>query len=158
MPSSRGSFQPRDRTQVSRIADGFFTIWSTKEVLYIYILYMYYIYICLYTYIFSPNTYWILNICPSSSLEKEGESLSSIPERKQIISWGKRRVFSIPECEHLAPGEMRKFCTFEWDQGSTIKEAMDPELIAVKFEKQVVPRKEKKEIFSTIIACWLFFA
>ena len=36
---------------------------------------------------------------------------------------------------------------------STIKEAMDPELIAVKFEKQVVSRKEKREIFSTIIAC-----
>ena len=28
---SRGSSQPRDQTQVSRIADGFFTIWATKE-------------------------------------------------------------------------------------------------------------------------------
>ena len=30
MPSSRRSSQTRDRTQVSRIAVGFFTIWTTK--------------------------------------------------------------------------------------------------------------------------------
>ena len=33
MASSRRSSQPRDLTQVSHIADGFFTIWSTKETL-----------------------------------------------------------------------------------------------------------------------------
>ena len=31
MPSSRGSSQPRDQTQVSRIAGRFFTIWATRE-------------------------------------------------------------------------------------------------------------------------------
>ena len=31
MPSSRGSSQPRDLTQVSHIAGGFFTIWATRE-------------------------------------------------------------------------------------------------------------------------------
>ena len=31
MPSSRESSQPRDQTQVSRIAGGFFTIWVTRE-------------------------------------------------------------------------------------------------------------------------------
>ena len=31
MPSSRGSSEPRDRTQVSCIAGRFFTIWATKE-------------------------------------------------------------------------------------------------------------------------------
>ena len=31
MPSSRGSSQPRDRTQVSHNAEGFFTIWATME-------------------------------------------------------------------------------------------------------------------------------
>ena len=31
MPSSRGSSQPRDQTQVSCIAGGFFTIWATRE-------------------------------------------------------------------------------------------------------------------------------
>ena len=31
MPSSRGSFQLRDQTQVSYIAGRFFTIWATKE-------------------------------------------------------------------------------------------------------------------------------
>ena len=30
-PFSRGSSQPRDRTQVSLIADGFFTSWATGE-------------------------------------------------------------------------------------------------------------------------------
>ena len=32
-PSSRGSSQPRDQTQVSRIAGRFFTIWATREAL-----------------------------------------------------------------------------------------------------------------------------
>ena len=31
MPSSRGSSQPRGRTQVSCIAGGYFTIWTTRE-------------------------------------------------------------------------------------------------------------------------------
>ena len=31
MPSSRGSSQPRDRSQISSIADGFFTIWAPRE-------------------------------------------------------------------------------------------------------------------------------
>ena len=31
MPSFRGSSWPRDQTQVSCIADGFFTIWATRE-------------------------------------------------------------------------------------------------------------------------------
>ena len=48
---------------------------------------------------------------------------------------------------------MRKLYTFERDQGSTIKEAMDPELIAIKFEKQVVPGKKKRKTFYTVIAC-----
>ena len=30
-PFSRGSYQPRDRTQVSHIAGGFFTSWATRE-------------------------------------------------------------------------------------------------------------------------------
>ena len=33
IPFSRGSSQPRDRTQVSHTADGFFTSWATREVL-----------------------------------------------------------------------------------------------------------------------------
>ena len=31
MLSSRRSFQPRDRNQVSHVAGGFFTIWATRE-------------------------------------------------------------------------------------------------------------------------------
>ena len=33
MPSSRGSSQPRDWTQVSYIVGGFFAIWATREAL-----------------------------------------------------------------------------------------------------------------------------
>ena len=33
-PFSRGSSQPRDQAQVSRIAGGFFTSWATREALY----------------------------------------------------------------------------------------------------------------------------
>ena len=32
VPFSRGCSQPKDRTQVSRIASGFFTSWATREV------------------------------------------------------------------------------------------------------------------------------
>ena len=32
-PFSRGSFHPRDRTQDSRIADGFFISWAMREAL-----------------------------------------------------------------------------------------------------------------------------
>ena len=31
VPFFRGSFQPKDRTQVSHIAGGFFTSWATRE-------------------------------------------------------------------------------------------------------------------------------
>ena len=31
-PSSRGSSQPKDQTQVSSVASGFFTSWATREV------------------------------------------------------------------------------------------------------------------------------
>ena len=31
VPSSRGSSQPRDQIQVSRISSGFFTVWATRE-------------------------------------------------------------------------------------------------------------------------------
>ena len=31
VPFSRGSSQPRDQTQVSHIAGGFFTIWAPRE-------------------------------------------------------------------------------------------------------------------------------
>jgi len=34
-PFSRGSSQPRDQTQVSHMADGFFTSWATREALYV---------------------------------------------------------------------------------------------------------------------------
>ena len=35
LPSSREFSQPRDQTQVSRIACGFFTVWATREYIFI---------------------------------------------------------------------------------------------------------------------------
>ena len=40
MPSSRGSSQPRDWTQVSHIAGGFFTMWATRKAQKSYINYI----------------------------------------------------------------------------------------------------------------------
>ena len=37
-PFSKGSSQPRDQTQVFRIAGRFFTSWATREALFTYIL------------------------------------------------------------------------------------------------------------------------
>ena len=51
-PFSRGSSQPRDRTQISRIAGGFFTSWATREaqtgrnVVSQFLSQTYWIYIC----------------------------------------------------------------------------------------------------------------
>ena len=51
MPSSRGSSQPQDRTQVSHIAGRFFNVWATREAhekhVYVYI----HTYMCMYAYI-----------------------------------------------------------------------------------------------------------
>jgi len=41
MPSSRGSSQPRNRTQVSHIGGGLFTIWATRELFSIVVLSVY---------------------------------------------------------------------------------------------------------------------
>ena len=47
MPSSRGSSQPKNWTQISHIAGGFFTIWATREALVsMYIILS--LYVCLY--------------------------------------------------------------------------------------------------------------
>ena len=44
IPFSRGSSQPRDQTQVFRIAGGFFTVWATREAQHIVLLDYYRIY------------------------------------------------------------------------------------------------------------------
>ena len=53
MPSSKGSSQPRDWTQVYHIAGGFSTIWTTgKYVWYVCICGMYVYMVCKYVYIY----------------------------------------------------------------------------------------------------------
>ena len=65
MPLSRGSSQPRDRTQVSHIASGFFTSWAMREApkiyLYIYI-YIFWSSMQLYLYIYSIYVWIYFNI------------------------------------------------------------------------------------------------
>ena len=41
MPSSRGLSQPRDWTQVFCIASEFFTVWATREAIYLFIVSIY---------------------------------------------------------------------------------------------------------------------
>jgi len=61
---SRGYSSPWDQTQVSCFAGRFFTIWTTREALYIYIYIYMYICICiLYTHIhtYAYNIFFILS-------------------------------------------------------------------------------------------------
>ena len=54
VPFSRGSSWPRDQTQVSCIAGRFFTIWATREALYMYV----YVYMYIYAYAYKhTHTY-----------------------------------------------------------------------------------------------------
>ena len=55
VPFFRASSQPRDWTQISRTADGFFTSWATREALLVYI----YIFISIYKYAFY-FFFWII--------------------------------------------------------------------------------------------------
>ena len=52
MPSSRGSSQLQDRTQVSHIAGRFFNVWATREAheKHVYMYTHIYVYVCIYTY------------------------------------------------------------------------------------------------------------
>ena len=44
---SRGSSQPRNRTQVSRIAGRCFAVWAAREAPYIHYIYMLFVYFCI---------------------------------------------------------------------------------------------------------------
>ena len=48
IPFSKGSFWPRDRTWVSRIAGRFFNIWTTREAHSMFLLAIYFIYSSVY--------------------------------------------------------------------------------------------------------------
>ena len=56
---SRGSSWPRDRTQVSRTAGRFFTIWATREAL----VKMWYVYVYRQWSIIQPQKEWNIVIC-----------------------------------------------------------------------------------------------
>ena len=63
-PLSRGSSQPRDRTQVSCIAGGFFTSWTIREALNFHRLaHTVDIVLCIYTFLIQHSTLGIFPCC-----------------------------------------------------------------------------------------------
>ena len=54
LPSSRGPSQPRDQSQVSHTASGFFTVWATREALVTYCFV--FIVLLSHTHLISPTT------------------------------------------------------------------------------------------------------
>jgi len=80
MPSSRGSSQPKDPTQVSHIAGEFFTVWATREV-HIYV----YMYVNVYMYQVTSVTVWLYVVQISSMPDIASINLCQIP-----LNWSKR--------------------------------------------------------------------
>ena len=82
IPFSRGSFQPRDRTQVSHIAGGFFTSWATREVhISIGMCVCVCVYIYTHTYIIYTHTH---NLSFFKHLRKSSRLWSFIPKYLSI--------------------------------------------------------------------------
>ena len=78
MPFSRGSSQPRDWTQVSCIAGGFFTSWATREVqknVYMYVC----MYVCIYIYIYINTE----SLCCTTKLTQHYKSTTIRKERER---------------------------------------------------------------------------
>ena len=80
MPSSKGSSQPRDPTQVSHSAGEFFTAWATREV-HIYV----YMYVNVYMYRVTSVTMWLYVVQISSMPDIVSINLCQIP-----LNWSKR--------------------------------------------------------------------
>ena len=76
MPFSRGSSQPRDWTQVSHTAGGFFTIWVTKEA---------------YSSLFTNSILAFKNKFKSHSSGKSLQVFSCYPTSKKKKKWRRRR-------------------------------------------------------------------
>ena len=87
MPSSRGSSQSRDWTQVSHIAGGFFTIWATREAQ------------LSYTWFILKNKFPTNSLFPNSNFWSE--IFSSVPSVKfcslqnKVTSGGRSRTSSV---------------------------------------------------------------
>ena len=98
MPSSSGSSQPRDRTQVSGIAGVFFTVWATRKVLVEQKASISSVSVHL-----PANGLWH---CPSRHVRKPRlpikfcESLHLSPWSVTRTKCTSRSVWSLPECVH----------------------------------------------------------
>ena len=107
MPSSRGSSQPRDQTQISLIAGGFFTVWATRGAQYIkYIKFLVPLYIYSSTYtggncifkVFKMVCFVIYN------LPQENNSSTSLVVqwiRTRLPMQGTRVRFLVPGRSHM---------------------------------------------------------
>ena len=82
MPSSRGSSQSRNRTQVSSIAGGFFTIWATREAP-----------SCTQSILNWPYNYF-LHFCSQESIQK----LTRVPE--VTSDWNLCHSSCLVSCHH----------------------------------------------------------
>ena len=106
LPFSKGSSQPRDRTQVSCVAGSFFTIWATRETYYITWSYS--------SAVWGPLFHMELFFCcvgpplsPSVILQKEGAALG---ELINSLGSGARLLVlkSRPLCFLCDPGQVFK--------------------------------------------------
>ena len=79
MPSSRGSSQPRDQTQVSHIAGRFFNIWATREAQEYWSGY----------HISSPGHFPVPGIEPGSpALQTDSLPAEPLMTREPQLAWG----------------------------------------------------------------------
>ena len=116
MPSSRGSSQPRDGTQVSRTAGGFFTIWATRgappnihmwhsDITTLWVLFIFQKYVA--RHFMCNNCYYFLSIylvprdTLSSYLINVPIQSSQLPYRKSVYSLDKYIVsfYYMPDSE-----------------------------------------------------------
>ena len=102
MPSSRGSSQPKDRTQVSHIAGRFFTIWASKEAQ-TYVNYISNTHTHTHTHTTRAKTPWTKKKQPfrGTILISQIRSLAFssplellVSSHFPILSWSKERCFS----------------------------------------------------------------
>ena len=88
MPFSRGSSRPRDLTQVSCTAGGFFTVWATREAhIYTHGCVCVCVCVCVYTQwnITQPNKEWNNAIC--SSMDEPRDYHHKWSQTKANIIW-----------------------------------------------------------------------
>ena len=83
VPFSRGSSQPRDWTQVSRIAGRFLTIWATREACSWVVPFLINWYMCVYA---CPVPQWCPLFCDPMDYNPSGSSVPRVSQAR-ILEW-----------------------------------------------------------------------